>query len=84
MRQIVLLLHPGVHEPRGRPHGAAPAAYTAPPCAAWPGHAPHWRWLAGALSTHSEGEDADASGAPLLLTLDLSRNEPPAELGAQG
>ena len=62
MRQIVLLLHPGVHEPRGRPHGAAPAAYTAPPCAAWPGHAPHWRWLAGALSTHSEGEDADAYG----------------------
>ena len=60
MRQIVLLLHPGAHEPRGRPHGAAPAPYTAPPCAAWPSHAPPWRWLAGALPTHSEGGEADA------------------------
>ena len=33
-----------------RPHGAAAAPATAaasaaaPPCAAWPSHAPHWRW----------------------------------------
>eukprot|EP00964_Phaeocystis_antarctica_P028283 scaffold15947_cov67-Phaeocystis_antarctica.AAC.2 len=36
------------------------------------------RWLAAALSRHTEGEEADAYSAPLLLTLDLSRNEPPA------
>ena len=35
-------------------------------------------------SSHALLRTDGRCSAPLLLTLDLSRNEPPAELGAQG